>query len=97
MNIIGEMQQDQESIQDYHALEITEDWCRAGGSLADLHDVLAFWPKCAAIARERADVEVLWYHLAEAADELIVEAKRALRAGRVEDLARAWWPEGVPV
>jgi hypothetical protein len=96
MSIIDEMQRDQESIQEYHSLEITDDWCRAGGSLSDLHETLAFWSKCELIARQRAGVEVLWCHLAEAAEELLVEAKAALQAGRLEDLARTWWPEGMP-
>jgi len=96
MSIIEEMQRDQESIQEYHCLEITDAWCRAGGSLDDLHETLGFWPKSEAIARQRAGVETLWCHIAEAAEELLDEAKAALRAGRLEELARAWWPEGVP-
>ena len=94
--IIGDMQRDHQSIQDYHSLAIIDDWCRAGGVLADLFEFLAFWPKCEAIAQRRAGVEVLWYHRAEAAEELMAEAKAALRAGRLEELARTWWPEGVP-
>jgi hypothetical protein len=96
MSIIEEMERDQESIQDYHSLEILDTWCRAGGTLDDLHDTLAFWPKCQAVARARAEAEVLWCDFAEAAEELMLEARAALRAGRLEDLARAWWPEGVP-
>jgi hypothetical protein len=96
MSIIEEMERDQESIQDYHSLEILDTWCRAGGTLDDLHDTLAFWPKCQAVARARAAAEVLWCDFAEAAEELMLEARAALRAGRLEDLARAWWPEGVP-
>jgi len=95
-SIIGEMQRDHESTQDYHSLEIVDDWCRAGGALADLYDALAFWPKCEAIARLRAGAEVLWFQRAEAAEELLAEAKAALRAGRLEELSRAWWPEGLP-
>jgi hypothetical protein len=97
VSIIDEMQRDQESIHAYHAMEIIDEWCRAGGSLQDLHETLAFWPKCEAIARRRAEVQVLWCHLAEVAEELMDEAKAALRAGRLEELARTWWPEGAPV
>ena len=96
MSIIGEMQRDQESLHDYHALEIIDSWCRAGGSLDELHETLAFWPKCEMVALGRAGGLVLWCHLAEVAEELIEEAKAALRAGRLEELARTWWPEGVP-
>jgi hypothetical protein len=98
VSIIEEMERDQESIQDYHSLEILDTWCRAGGTLDDLHDVLAFWPKCEAVARARAraTAELLWCDLAEAAEELMLEARSALRAGRLEQLARAWWPEGPP-
>lgn len=95
MSIIVDMQRDRECIQEYHQLEILDAWCRAGGSLVDLNDTLAFWLKCEAIARQRADAEVLWYHRAEAAEELLDEAKGALRAGRLEELARSWWPERV--
>jgi hypothetical protein len=96
VSIIEDMERDQESIQEYHSLEIMDTWCRAGGSLDELHDTLAFWPKCEAVARRRAGVQVLWCHLAEVAEELMGEAKAALRAGRVEELARTWWPEGIP-
>jgi hypothetical protein len=96
VSIIEEMERDQESIQEYHSLEILDTWCRAGGTLDDLHDTLAFWPKCEAVARSRAGAEVLWCHLAEAAEELMHEARTALRAGRLEELARAWWPDGPP-
>lgn len=96
MSIIVEMEQDQASIQGYHTLEIMDAWCRAGGSLDELHDTLAFWPKCEAIARQRAGVVVLWCNLAEAAEELLEEAKAALRAGRLDELARDWWPRGLP-
>jgi hypothetical protein len=96
VSIIDEMQRDQESIQAYHSLGLIEEWCRAGGSLADLNDRLAFWPKCEALAWRRAIAAGLWTHLAEAAEELMAEAKAALRADRLEDLAQAWWPEGVP-
>jgi len=89
------MKRDHECIHDYHSMEIIDTWCRAGGSLDELHDTLAFWPKCEAVARQRAGVNVLWFHYAEAAEELIVEAKAALRARRLEELARTWWPEGV--
>ena len=95
-SIIEDMERDHQSIQNYHSLAIIDDWCRAGGSLADLHDCLAFWAKCEVIARRRAGAEVLWFHLAEAAEELMVEAKAALRDGRLHELAQAWWPEGVP-
>jgi hypothetical protein len=90
------MQRDQESLHDYHSMEIIDSWCRAGGSLAELHETLAFWTKCEVVARRRAGVEVLWCHIAEVAEELMDEAKAALRAGRTEELARSWWPEGVP-
>jgi hypothetical protein len=90
------MQRDLESLHDFHTLEILDSWCRAGGSLDELHDTLAFWPKCEAVALGRAGGLVLWCHLAEVAEELIEEAKAALRAGRLEELARRWWPEGVP-
>ena len=96
MGIVQDMQRDQESLHDYHSLEIVDSWCRAGGSLAELHEALAFWPKCEAVARRRAGVKVLWCDLAEVAEELIEEAKAALRSGRLEELARSWWPEGVP-
>jgi hypothetical protein len=96
VSIIEEMERDQASIQDYHSLEIIDAWCRAGGSLDDMHDTLAFWPKCEAIARQRAGAVVLWCNLAEAAEELLDEARAALRAGRLEELAREWWPGGVP-
>ncbi len=96
MCIITEMQHDRQSTQRYHSLEILNTWCRAGGSLDDLIDTLAFWPKCEVIARQRAGVNMLWCHTAEAAEELLVEAKAALRAGRLEELARTWWPQGLP-
>jgi hypothetical protein len=96
VSIIEEMERDQASIHEYHFLEIMDGWCRAGGSLDDLHDTLAFWPKCEAIAQQRAGAVVLWCNLAEAAEELLDEAKAALRAGRLEELARAWWPRGLP-
>jgi hypothetical protein len=96
MSIIGEMQRDQESLHDYHALEVIDSWCRAGGSLEELHETLAFWPKCEKVAFGRAGGLVLWCHLAEVAEELMEEAKTALRAGRIEELVQRWWPEGVP-
>ena len=96
MSIVDEMQRDRESIQDFHSLEIMDTWCRAGGSLEELHDTLAFWPKCEEVALRRAGGLVLWCHIAEVAEELIVEAKAALRADRLDDLARTWWPQGVP-
>jgi hypothetical protein len=89
------MQDDLEMIQEYHCLGIIDEWCCAGGTIADLYDTLAFWSKCEAVARQRAGAEMLWCHLAEAADALLVEAKAALRAGRLEELSRAWWPERV--
>jgi hypothetical protein len=96
VSIIEEMQRDQESIHHYHSLEIMDSWCRAGGSLDELHDTLAFWRKCEVVTQGRAGGLVLWCHLAEVAEELIEEAKAALRAGRLEELAHRWWPEGVP-
>jgi hypothetical protein len=95
-SIIDEMQRDRECIGGYHQLAIVDAWCRAGGSLEEMHDLLAFWPKCAAVARQQAGAEMLWCHFAEAAEELLAEAKAALRSRRLEELARAWWPEGVP-
>jgi hypothetical protein len=95
MSICRDMQDDQEIIQEYHCLDIINEWCCAGGTIPELYDTLAFWAKCESIARQRAGVDMLWYHLAEAAEELLVEAKAALRAGRLEGLARAWWPERV--
>ena len=77
-------------------MEIIDSWCRAGGSLDELHETLALWPKCEMVALGRAGGLGLWCHLAEVAEELIEEAKAAARAGRLEELARTWWPEGVP-
>jgi hypothetical protein len=90
------MQRDQESIRDYHSLEIVDAWCRAGGTLEDLHGTLAFWTKCEALAWQRVGATLFWSYFAEAAEELMAEAKVALRADRVEELAQVWWPGGVP-
>jgi hypothetical protein len=86
------MQDDQESIQEYHCLDIIDEWCCAGGTMSDMYDILDFWKKCEAIARQRAGVDMLWCHLAETAEDLLVEAKLALRDGRLEELAQTWWP-----
>lgn len=96
MSIIEDMNIDHQCVEDYHCLEIIDAWSRAGGSVDDLFDLLAFWPKCTAIAQQRAGVNVLWCHVAEAAEELLDQAKAALQAGRLQELACAWWPEGVP-
>jgi hypothetical protein len=95
-SIIDDMRRDRECIGGYHQLAIVDAWCRAGGTLEEMHDLLAFWPKCAAVARLQAGDEMLWYHFAEAAEELLAEAKAALQSRRLEELARAWWPAGVP-
>ena len=95
-SIIDEMRRDRECIGGYHQLAIVDAWCRAGGTLEEMHDLLAFWPKCAAVARLQAGDEMLWYHFAEAAEALLAEAKAALQSRRLEELARAWWPAGVP-